>query len=98
MSYIQKKFKQMLKKNKTCDLGEYLFFFLIYFWLHWVFIAEHILVATSGGCSLVVVLGLTAAASLVEEHGLWSMGFVVMARGLCCSKACGIVPDQGTNP
>ena len=94
MSYIQKKYKQMLKK-KPCDFGEYLFFF---FWLHWVFIAEHIQVATSGGYSLVVVLTLITVASLVAEHQLWSMGFVAVARGLSCSKACGIVPDQETNP
>ena len=35
---------------------------------------------------------LTAAASLVAEHGL------VVAHTLSCSAACGIFPDQGLNP
>ena len=42
--------------------------------MHWVFIDEHILVATSRGYSLVVMLGLTAAASLAAEHGLRNCG------------------------
>ena len=30
--------------------------------------------------------------------GLWSMGSVVVAHGLCCSAACGIFPGQWLNP
>ena len=44
-----------------------------YFWLHWVLVAVHGLsqVVSSGGYSLVVVLGfLIVVASLVAEHGL----------------------------
>ena len=49
---------------------------------------------------------LTAAASPVVEHGLqargpqqsWRAGSAVVARGLGCSVACGIFPDQGSNP
>ena len=40
---------------------------------------------------------LIAVASLVMEHGLWSAGSVVVAHGLSCSAACGILPDQGSN-
>ena len=48
---------------------------------------------------------LSAVASLVMEHGLWSMwaqklrlaGSVDMAHGLSCSTACGIFLDQGLN-
>ena len=48
---------------------------------------------------------LVAVASLVAEHGLqarglqqlWHAGSVVVAHGLCCSTACGIFPDQGSN-
>ena len=40
---------------------------------------------------------LTAVASLVAEHGLYSTGSVVVAHGLSCSTACGIFPDQGSN-
>ena len=36
--------------------------------------------------------------SVVAAHGLWSTGWVVKARGLGCSVACGIFPDQGRNP
>ena len=59
-------------------------------WLGWVFAAV--------GCCLVGVLGLlTAVASLVPAPGLWSIGSAVGARGPCCSLACGIILDQGSN-
>ena len=45
--------------------------------------------AASGGLLLVVVRGLFL---------LWSRGSIVVAHKLCCSKACGIFPDQGSNP
>ena len=31
-------------------------------------------------------------------RGLQSSGSVVVAHGLCCSVACGILPNQGSNP
>ena len=37
-------------------------------------------------------------ASVVVARGLWSAGSVVVARGLRCSAACGIFPDQGSKP
>ena len=65
----------------------------------------------SGGYSLVAACGLTAVASLVAEHrlygawasvvvtrGLYSTGSIVMVHGLICFAACGILPDQGSNP
>ena len=64
-------------------------------------------VAESRGYSRVVVHRLLiTGASLVEEHGLSVCrlqplkqgGSVVGARGLRCSKACGIFLDQGLNP
>ena len=39
---------------------------------------------------------LTIAASLVAEHRC--AGSVVVAHGPSCSAACGIFPDQGSNP
>ena len=56
------------------------------FWLCWVFIAVHRL------------LPLQSMGSRV--HGLqhWHMGSAVAARGLSCLEACGILPDQGSNP
>ena len=51
------------------------------------------------GLLFVVVRGLLiAVASLVVEHRLWSADSVVVAHGLSCSAACGIFPDQGSNP
>ena len=41
---------------------------------------------------------LGARASLVVALGLYSAGSVVVAHGLSCSAACGIFPDQGSNP
>ena len=37
------------------------------------------------------------SASLFAEHGLWSTGSVVVAHGLICFKARGIVAHQGFN-
>ena len=37
-------------------------------------------------------------ASAVVARRLWSTGSVVVAHGLSCSAACGIFPDQGSNP
>ena len=41
---------------------------------------------------------LIVVASLVAQHGLYSAGSVVVVHGLSCSAACGIFPDQGSNP
>ena len=41
---------------------------------------------------------LTIAASLVAEHRLQNAGSVVVAHGPRCSAACGIFPEQGSNP
>ena len=38
------------------------------------------------------------AGSVVVAHGLQSTGSVVVVHGLSCSAACGIFPDQGSNP
>ena len=69
-------------------------------------------IAANRGYSLVVVLRLLhAVASLVAENGLRSMGVSSCgsralerslsgrgARGLSCSVARGIFPEQGSNP
>ena len=36
--------------------------------------------------------------SVVVARGLQSTGSVVVVHGLSCSAACGIFPDQGSNP
>ena len=58
------------------------------------------LIMESGGYSPVSVCRLlTAVASLVAELGLQSMqASVVVVHRLSCSAACGIFPDQGSNP
>ena len=46
----------------------------IYFWLHWISVAMLSLVVASRGQLLVAVHELLiAVASLVSEHGLWSV-------------------------
>ena len=89
-----------MSKNSTSVFFK-LFLFTLY-WLCWVFsVACRLsLVAASGGCSLVTVLGLRiVVASLVVEHGLqraWAS--VVVVHGLSCPVTCGIFLDQGLNP
>ena len=36
--------------------------------------------------------------SIIAAPGLWSTGSIVVAHGLSCPAACGIFPDQGSNP
>lgn len=72
----------------------------MYFWLHWVSIAELglSLIAASGSSSLVVEHGLLIeVASLVPQHGLSGhVGSAVVARGLSC-QAGRIFLEQGLN-
>ena len=79
----------------------FLIYFYIYFWLCWVFISVRglSLVAASGGHSSSRCVGLSLSRPLL----LWSTssrraGSVVVAHGPSCSAACGIFPDQGSNP
>ena len=69
--------------------------------LCWVFIAAHglSLDAVSRGYSLAVVWGLLiVVAFLVVEHGLWSVGSVIVVHGLGCPMARGNFLDLGLNP
>ena len=73
----------------------------IYFWLCWVFLSVRglSLVAASRGHSSSRCAGLSLSRPLL----LWSIGSrgagsVVVAHGPSCSAACGILPDQGSNP
>jgi len=40
----------------------------------------------------------TACGSVDAAYGLWGTVLVVVTRGLSCSTACGIFPNQGLNP
>ena len=73
----------------------------IYLWLCWVFVSVLGLspVVASGGHSSSRCMG----PSLSQPLSLWSTGSrctgsVVVAHRLSCSTACGIFPDQGSNP
>ena len=85
---------------KTLGLFIYLFIYF-YLWLCWVFVSVRglSLVAASGGHSSSRCTGLSLSRPLL----LWSTGSrragsVIVAHGPTCSAACGIVPDQGSNP
>ena len=82
---------------------QYSFFFnlFIYFWLCWVFVSVRGLspVAASGSHSSSRCAGLSLSRSLLlRSTGSRRAGSVVVAHGPSCSTACGIFPDQGSNP
>ena len=73
----------------------------IYFWLCWVFASVRglSLVAASGGHSSSRCAGLSLSRPLLlRSTGSRRAGSVVVAHGPSCSTACGIFPDQGSNP
>ena len=84
----------------------YLFFYLfiylfIYLWLCWVFVSVRglSLVAASGGHSSSRCAGLSLSRPLLlRSTGSRRAGSAVVAHGPSCSAACGIFPDQGSNP
>ena len=82
-------------------LSHFFFFFFLNFWLCWVFISVRglSLVAASGGHSSSRCTGLSLSQPLLlQSTGSRRAGSVVVAHGLNCSAACGIFPDQGSNP
>ena len=94
---------------KTFGLGVFLverFFFknfysFIYLWLCWVFVSVRglSLVAASGGHSSSRCAGLSLSRPLrLRSTGSRRAGSVTVAHGPSCSAACGIFPDQGSNP
>ena len=73
----------------------------IYFWLCWVFVSVRglSLVAASGGRSSSRCAGLSLSRPvLLRSTGSRRTGSVIVAHGPSCSMACGIFPDQGSNP
>ena len=90
---------EMASSNFSFFFLNYLF--IIYFWLCWVFVSVLglSLVAASGGHSSSRCAGLSLSWPLL----LWSTGSrragsVFVAQGPSCSAACGIFPDQASNP
>ena len=95
--------------NKKCGLSVFCFFknfylfiyLFIYFWLCWVFVSVQglSLGAASGGHSSSRCGGLSPSWPLLPwSTGSRRAGSVVVAHGPSCSAACGIFPDQGSNP
>ena len=83
------------------DMQEFFFWIFIYLWLCWVFISVRGLspVVASGGHSSLRCAGLSLSRSLLlRSTGSRRAGSVVVAHGPSCSAACGIFPDQGSNP
>ena len=79
----------------------YLFIFLFYLWLCWVFVSVWglSLVVASGGHSSLRCAGLSLSwALLLWSTGSRRAGSVIVPHGPSCSAACGIFPDQGSNP
>ena len=72
-----------------------------YFWLHWVFVAAcrlSLVAASRGNPSLRCVGFLLRWLLLLQSTGSRHVGSVVVVHRLSYSAACGIFPDQGSNP
>ena len=97
--YIQRLEKYHI--TSLCDFFFFNFYLFIYFWLCWVSVSVRGLspVAASGGHSSSRCTGLSLSRPLLlRSTGSRRAGSVVVAHGLSCSTACGIFPDQGSNP
>ena len=73
----------------------------IYLWLCWVFVSVRglSLVVASGGHSSSRCSGLSLSRPLsLQKTGSRRAGSVMVTHGPSCSAACGIFPDQGSNP
>ena len=83
-------------------LHSFLFIYLfIYLWLCWVFVSVRglSLVVASGGHSSSRCAGLSLSwPLLLRSTGSRRAGSAIVAHGPSCSAACGIFPDQGSNP
>ena len=84
-----------------CCLAMFFFYLFIYFWLCWVLVSVRGLspVAASGGHSSSRCAGLSLSRPLLlRSTGSRRAGSVIVAHGPSCPAACGILPDQGSNP
>ena len=80
---------------------KFFFYWFIYLWLCWVFVSVRELspVAASGGHSSSRCTGLSLLRPLMlRSTGSRRAGSVIVAHGPSFSAACGIFPDQGSNP
>ena len=87
-----------------CFFVIHCFFFVClftYLWLCWVFVSVQglSLVVASGGHSSSRCMGLSLSRPLLlRSTGSRCAGSVIVAHGPSRSVACGIFPDQGSNP
>ena len=89
------------KKIKFFLLTVFFLKFICYFWLCWVFVSGRGLspVVASGSHSSSRCAGLSLLRPLLlRSTGSRCAGSAVVAHGPSCSTACGIFPDQGSNP
>ena len=96
---LQSFFFFFLFRNKILD--DFNLFIFIYLWLCWVFISAQglSLVVASGGHSSSRCAGLSLSwPLLLRSTGSRRAGSVIVAHGPSRSAACGIFPDQGSNP
>ena len=84
---------------------KFIYLLFIYFWLCRVFVSVRglSLVAASGGHASSRCAGLSLSRPLLlrstgSRRAGAGAGSVVVAHGPSCSVACGIFPDQGSNP
>ena len=88
--------------NRKWEIGSVCVLLFIYlFWLCWVFVSVRglSLVAASGGHSSWRYACLSLSRPLLlRRTSSRRAGSVVAAHGPSCSAACGIFPDQGSNP
>ena len=88
--------------SKTASFFFLTFIYLfIYLWLCWVFVSVRglSLVAASGGHSSSRCAGRSLSRPLpLRSTGSRRAESVIVAHGPSCSAACGIFPDQDSNP
>ena len=89
--------------NFVLQISKFFFFLilLIYLWLCWVFVSVRglSLVAASGDHSSSRCAGLSLSRPLLlQSTGSRRAGSAIVAHGPSRSAACGIFPDQGSNP
>ena len=100
-TYLYSRNMEVKKKNMMSSFLLIFFKLFIYFWLFWVFVSVRglSLVAASGDHSSSRYAGLSLSwPLLLRSTGSRRAGSGVVAHGPSCSVACGIFPDQGSNP
>ena len=91
----------MAYRHNDFFFNKFIYVFIFYFWLCWVFVSVQglSLVVASGGQSSSRCAGLSLSRPLLlQSPGSRRAGSIVVAHGPSCSTACGIFPDQGSNP